>query len=99
MRFAVSSFIIRYLMVQFIYTSLVLNGTLWKHLPEIGRSCNERLARHHPSAGSKRQKSVAVLTHAKTQFVPRWRQLVHEFAFFHPIHAIIGAKGVNDFGI
>ena len=27
-----------------LYTSLMLNGTLWEHLSEIDKSCNERLA-------------------------------------------------------
>ena len=32
-----------------LYTSLVLNGTLWEHLSEIDQSCNERLARIIPA--------------------------------------------------
>ncbi len=58
-----------------LYTSLVLNGTLWGHLSGIDRSCNERLAHIIPAMARREGVTEALKASDQMEWVRRMNSI------------------------
>ena len=58
-----------------LYTSLVLNGTLWEHLSEIDQSCNERLSRIIPAMAKQENVTEALKAVDQMEWVRRMNSI------------------------
>ncbi len=58
-----------------LYTSLVLNGTLWEHLSEIDQSCNERLSIIIPAMAKREGVTEALKAADQMEWVQRMNSI------------------------